>query len=206
MGGSNMKKALKIIIITLLILALMIAGFLFLLVGSYERVKTDIGHYNNDIHDIANASKLMPNLDSLNGYTEIAYTHKIKCYSTLVGFYSDGFALFVTYDDSNYDTIKNEVLSEYSFLQEPVMRSVDTYTLPVTEFEYNGFNMKIVPDEEYINYSACKSFMVIGFNDEEYRIVYMYYYDFDIDYIAEVGDDLEEEMCELIDTAFSWVD
>ena len=64
--------------------------------------------------------------------------------------------------------------------------------------------MKVVPDEDYIDYSACKSFLLLGFNDEECKIAYLYYYDFDIDYIAEVGDDLEEEMRELVDIAFSW--
>lgn len=201
-----MKKALKICLIVVLIMAIIFGGFVFLLVGSYERVKTNINQYSNDVNEIANAAKFMPDLETLTGYTEIEYTYKIKCYSTLAGFYSDSFALFVSYDEEKYAAAKNKALTEHSFLQQPVMCSVDTYTLPVTEFEYNGYTMKVVPDEEYIDFCACKSFMLVGFNDEECKIAYLYYYDFDIDYIAEVGDDLEDEMCKLIDTAFSWVD
>lgn len=200
-----MKKVIKTLIVVLLICALIVGGFFWLLAGSYELIKSDINQYEKDLQEIANASILMPKLDSLSGYTDIEYTYKIKCYSTLVGFYSDAFALFVTYDQNHYNAVKGTILSEYTFLEEPVMRSADTYELPVTEFEYKGYCFKIVPDKEYINYCACKSFMMIGFNDETSRIVYMYYYDFDIDYLAEVGENLEEEMCELIDTAFSWV-
>lgn len=32
------------------------------------------------------------------------------------------------------------------------MRSADTYTLPVTDFDYKGYHIKIVPDEEYIDF------------------------------------------------------
>ena len=201
-----MKKIIKVLIVILSICTLIIGGFFWLLVGSYERISRDIDHYEADLQQISNASKLMPKLDSVNGCTDINYTYKIRCYSTLAGFYSDAFALFITYDQNQYNTIKGKILSGYDFLEKPVMRSSDTYELPVAEFEYKGYYFKIVPDKEYIDYCACKSFMLIGFNDETSRIVYMYYYDFDIDYIAEVGDDLEQQMCELIDTAFAWVE
>ena len=200
-----MKIAVKIFLITLLVIALLVGSILFLLVGSYARVYRDIDQYEQDLAETANAAHFMPELDTLGGYTEVKYTYTVKCYSTLAGFYSDALALFVTYDETQYDKEKEEVLSKYTFLEAPVMRSSDTYTLPVTEFEYRGCSFKVVPDEEYIDYSACKSFMLIGFNDESSRIVYMYYYDFDIDYIASAGDDLEEKMCDLIDTAFTWV-
>lgn len=201
-----MKKVIKGIIVFLLICALIVGGFFWLLVGCYDRVKTNIDQYEKDLQEIVNAAQYMPELDSLHGYTDIEYTYKTRCYSTLAGFYSDAFALFVTYDQNQYIKEKETILSEYTFLDEPVMRYVDTYELPVTEFEYKGYHFKIVPDQEYIDFCACKSFMMIGFNDDTSRIVYMYYYDFDIDYIAEVGENLEEEMCELINTAFAWVD
>lgn len=201
-----MKKVIKVLIVILLICVLIVGGFFWLLVGSYERVKTDIDQYETDLQQISNAAKLMPKLDSMSGYTDIEYTYKIKCYSPLAGFYSDAYALFVTYDQNQYNTVKEKILSGYNYLEKPVMRSSDTYELPVTEFEYKGYCFKIVPDKEYIDYCACKSFMMIGFNDKTSRIVYMYFYDFDIDYIAEVGENLEEAMSELIDTAFAWVD
>lgn len=201
-----MKKVIKSLFAVVLICALIFGIFLLLLLGNYSQVRTDIAKYEKDLLTIGNAAKLMPELDTLGDYTDIEYTYKLKCYSIFMGFFSDAFALFVTYDQDQYNTEKEKILSEYIFLDAPVMRSADTYELPVTELEYKGYSFKIVPDEEYIDYCACKSFMMIGFNDETSEIVYMYYYDFDIDYIGEVGDNPEEEMRELIDTAFAWVD
>lgn len=200
-----MKTAAKILLVILLIVALITGSVLFLLVGTYARVYKDLDQYEQDLAQIANAAQFMPELSTLGGYTDIKYTYTVKCYSTIAGFYSDAFALFVTYDQTQYDKEKEEILSKYTFLEAPVMRSSDTYTLPITEFKYKGYSFKVVPDEEYIDYSACKSFMLVGFNDELKRIVYMYYYDFDIDYIASVGDDLDGKMCDLVDTAFTWV-
>lgn len=201
-----MKKGIKVLLIVILICSVMIGGFFWLLAGNYVRVKTDIDKYETDLQQVSNAAAFMPKLDALSGYTNIKYTYQNRCYSTLAGFYSDAFALFVTYDQNQYQTAKRAILSEYTFLEEPVMGSTGAYELPVTEFEYEGYHFKIVPDKEYLDYCACKSFMMIGVNDETSSIVYMYYYDFDIDYIAEVGDHLEEEMYELIDTAFAWAD
>jgi len=199
-----MKKVLKVLLIIVLIIALLIGGFMFLLAGSYSRVKRDINSYSTDVEKVCNAAKLMPDLESLGSYTDIEYRYKIKCYSTLVGFYSDGLALFVTYDKDQYETFKNQAISNYTFLQAPVYDSRGYYELPVTEFNYKGYTMKVVPDEEYIGFCACKSFMLLGFNDEANTIAFLYYHDIDIDYIAEAGENLEEEMCKLVDSAFSW--
>ena len=199
-----MKKFIKVILIVLLIIALLLAGVLYLLIGTTEQIKTDITQYKEDLQEIGNAAVYMPDLELLGNYTGIDYRYKTKCYSPLLGFFSDAFALFVTYNDSQYNIYKNRALSDYTFLQQPIKRSADTYELPITEFSYKGYEIKIVPDKEYIDFCACKSFMMIGCNDEASTIVYMYYYDFDIDYIAQEGEDFEEEMCELINEAFSW--
>lgn len=200
-----MKKAFKVIIIIVLAIVLAIGGFLTLLLGSFERVKTDISKYSEDISEIGNAAKFMPDLETLNGYTDIEYTYKIKCSSIFMGFFSDGYALFVTYDKERYEAQKDEVMSNYTFVQKPILGFGNTnYTIPIAEFQYNGYDMKVVPDEEYIDFSACKSFMLLGFNDEECKIAYLYHYDFDLDYIAEVGEDLEDEMIEFMDDVFAW--
>ena len=200
-----MRKIIKNIFIVLLVLVLFFAAFLYLLIGTYNWIKTDLTQYEQDIQKIGNASVFMPDLESLGSYTDINYSYKVKCYSPLARFYSDGFALFVTYEDAQYQAYKAKVLTDYAFLQEPVKRSQDTYELPVTEFSYKNYHIKIVPDEEYVDFCACKSFLMIGFNDDDSRIVYLYYYDFDIDYIAIEGEDTEKRMCALIDSAFEWI-
>ena len=199
-----MKKFWKIMLIIVLVPVLLLGGCYYLLVGTSERVYTNLNNYEKDLQAIKNAANFMPSLDSLTGYENIEYTYKVTCYSHLAGFYSDAYALFVTYDDAQYEAKKQEALGSYEFLQEPIKRSDDTYELPVAEFAYKDYTMKVVPDEDYIDFCACKSFLLLGFNDHKRTIAYLYYYDFDIDYIAQVGEDLEEEMCRLVDEAFAW--
>lgn len=197
-----MKKVLKISLIGILVMVLAISGFLLLLFGSYEQVNTDISRYNEDISEIGNAVKFMPDLDTLTDYKDIEYTYKIGNKSIFV---SNGYALFVTYDAEQYKTKKDEVMSNYTFVQNPILGLGNTeYTIPVAEFRYNGYDMKVVPDEEYVVYQACKSFMILGFNDEECKIVYLYHYDDDLDYIAKAGEDLKNEMIEFMDDVFAW--
>lgn len=190
-----MKKILSLIIVVCVVLA----GC-----SPRETVTTNIDEYYSDCEMLKNASTYMPKLTDLGEYLDLKYTYQVTCYSNFMGFYSDTMALFVKYDSETYAEEKERVLGSYKFLEEPVMRSSDTYELPVTEFDYNGYRMKVVPDEDYIDFCACKSFMILGFNDDACTIAYLYYYDFDLDYIAEADEDLEAEMRGLVDVAFSW--
>ena len=174
-----------------------------------EKVETDIDKYESICNEVENASVLMPDLDEIGDYNEVKFTYKIYCYSFFIGFVSDGIGLWAQYDESDYEEEKERVLSSYEFLEEPIIDSRGLYELPVTEFAYKGYDTKIVPDEDYIDFGACKSFLMIGFNDNEYAICYLYYYDIDIDYLYdEETDDYtpEERMVDLVDTAFEWVE
>lgn len=189
-------SVLAVIVISVLVL------FIVYLVNydSYEIVSTDITQYEQDCLTYQNASLFMPTLESLTDYTDISYSHKTMVYSSFMGFASDGLALFVQYDESVYGVKKTELLNSYTFLEEPVFDG--DYELPVTEFFYKNYQMKVVPDENYIDYSACKSFALIGFDDVNKRIVYCYHYSFDLDFIAELGEDLELEMHKFMNNVF----
>lgn len=204
--GCGMKRILLIFLCILIASAFFIGGFFALLFGSYERVETDIAKYSDHLHGIGSAERMMPALDSLGNYASLEYSYKVHCYSTFVGFFSDGYALCVTYDESQYEHRKTEALTSYAYLQEPAIAEDGDYLLPVTELDYKGFTLKIVPDEDQFTYCPCKSFMMIGFNDTEYKILYLYYYDFDIDYIAAADEDPVDEMTELIEDAFAWIE
>ncbi len=167
-------------------------------------ISRNLDTYVTDCESVKNASVLMPNITDLGAYSQIKYTYQSTCYSILMDFNSDGLALFVKYDQTIYAIQKEKTLHSYTFLDEPILE-FDKYVMPVTEFEYRGYLMKIVLDQEYIDYCACKSFMMIGFDDANSAIAFLYYYDFDIDYIADIDEDLNYSMRNLVDDAFAWV-
>ena len=199
-----------IVILFSVIAAVILSAIVFLVVyfvkyDEYDEVSTDIAGYDQDISDICNASDFMPSISSLGAYEDIRYSYKVYVYSSYLNFVSNGWALFVQYSDSEYEAKKADLLSKNVYLTKPVT-SGERYELPLTEFQYKGYNMKIIPDEDYIDYCACKSFALVGFDDENKRIVYLYHYDFDIDYIAEADEDLEKEMHRFMDSVFVWND
>ena len=154
-----------------LILMLTIVSFLFTGCGNQEEISTDIDNYASDCEAVENASVMMPDLNELGEYADIKYTHQVTCYSRFMGFYSDGLALFVKYDTDTYEEEKKKVLSSYTFLEEPIILDSEIYEIPVTEFKYNNYLMKIVPDEEYIdlNKKMCdftdKAFSWVSFDN-----------------------------------------
>lgn len=198
----SVKFIIGLVSVIAVIIIIATALFVFLLLKEDETVSTDIEEYEEDCAYYVNASDFMPDLDSLTDYTEIFYSHKTKVYSCFMGFASDGLALFVQYDESVYEMKKAELLNSYTFLETPVIYD-DRYELPVTEFFYKNYYIKVILDPDYSN-SACKSFALIGFDDESKSVVYCYHYSFDLDYIAEQDEDLTAEMCEFMDDAFAW--
>lgn len=172
---------------------------------SAGQLTVDIHRYEEDCAAVRNAADFMPSLDSLGSYERVRYSYHIECISYLMGFYSHGLALFVTYDEGNYAVQKALAPLRYHFLEEPVKRGED-YLLPLTEFDYRGYSLRVIPDADYIDHCACKSFAMLGVNEALRTVVYLYFYDFDIDLIAKENDDLEAKMRHLMDYAFVWVD
>lgn len=103
------------------------------------------------------------------------------------------------YDDF-YIPYKHFLEEEYEFLAEPVESDMleGHYTVPVTEFEYNGFHMRVAAGGEY-----PKKFGIVGYNDETKEIAYLWFHDPDWDYIAGPDEDKEQAMKDFVDNNFS---
>ena len=201
----NNKKfiiGLVAVIGVIIVIAFCLAKLYFTKYDSGEIVSTDISRYEEDCANCKNASDFMPDLDSLTDYRSLFYSNKTFFYSYFMGFASDGLALFVQYDESTYELKKTELFNSYTFLDAPVFDG--DYELPVTELYYENFYLKIVPDDEYVDFCACKSFAMVGFDDESKTLVYLYHYSFDLDFIAEADEDLEAEMRRFMDEVFEW--
>lgn len=172
---------------------------------------TDIEKYDKYVEKTKYASQFMPKLNELDNYEEVKFGYRLVSYSIFMGFCSDGISLFVTYDDNYYDE-KEKVLNNYEYLKEDeiIYGRNESVQFPLTIFNYKGYTIQIVPNRNYWSNGelTCKSFMMVGYNDSNKTIVYMYYYDFDHDYLYEENnkETREERMHRFIKVAFVWYD
>ncbi len=129
-------------------------------------------------------------------YESVYYDHNKR---VLLWFVTDTMTVKAKYDDF-YESKKNEIEQSYEFLTEPIESDMleEHYDVPVTEFEYNGFHMRVADGGEY-----PKKFGIVGYNDETKEIAYLWYNDLDNDFISEPDEDREQAMIEFIDDNFN---
>ncbi len=197
-----MQKLIKHVITCLL------AGILiFSSVGCAKTTTSKkLSDYNKYVESVGNAIDLMPALEDFGDYKNAEFRYYLDESFFIIYLASHGLSLFVEYDNDDYNEIKETALFVNDFLTEPVYLSFTKYyELPVTELDYKGFHLMVVPDYERFDYCACQSFGMFGYNDETKTVVFLYFYDADLDLIAEPGDDLEAEMTEFSDRSFLWL-
>lgn len=129
-------------------------------------------------------------------YESMEYDHKKKI---LLFFFTDTMKVTVKYDDF-YHSKKREIEEIYDFLAEPIESDMidGHYLIPVTEFEYNGFHMRVADGGDYPH-----KFGIVGCNDETKEIVYLWFYDTDYDYIASPDEDKEQAMIDFVEENFN---
>ncbi len=126
----------------------------------------------------------MPNLKDIGIYKEIKIYYKV----TKKIFWNDvkSLSLIVNYSTEQYYVNKNKILEQYSFINQEKAELKDY------KADVNGFHIQVVEDEQGISddYTTfyCKRLFMIGFDDVNYQIIYLYHYDFDIDYIEDLDD------------------
>ena len=190
---SKMKTFWKIVLyIPLLILFMIIfIGFSFLgefrVLNSYK--DENVAEHYSEVED---AFVLMPKLN------EIAKPDTIEYYDyylqSAVFFTSDTDVLICRYNEIDYSEQKALLDERYTFQQETIV--MYGYSCePI--FEIDGYVFRGLSDKEYgyeIEYP--KQFVMIATNDDNCEIVYMYFYDDDLDYI--------ESMADFINTDCGW--
>ncbi len=160
-------------------------------------------HYAEDIkfHD---AAAILPDPDSLSDCKDTKYTYK-HSYDI---FDTYGLALFAEYSGEDYESKKEEALDSYDFPSKDVFSVMGYMTLYAKPVSCNGYTFRALPagnnpDYTYNDY-ACKSFGYVGYNDEERKIAYFYFYDPDRDEIAEKGSDAETAVSYLLTEYIDW--
>lgn len=201
MIGTVIMEALAAIglIIQMIIL---IPFFIILLLISLlipPTVDTDIAQYEAYRQELNYAAEFMPALDELGQSEELRFGYQetpefIFCPKTM--------SLTVRYNEATYEAMKQQILTANDFIETPVI-DTDGDILLDDSFTHHGYDFQSLPMLEY-EYTACKYFGLLGVNDEQYSIAWLYYDDMDRDLIAEPDEDLDDEMRNLIDDEFHW--
>jgi hypothetical protein len=176
-------------------------------IGIISILDDEIENYPDVIAEVKYASDFLPALSDLSDYTNIRYSYRERYYGFLFFlpmFVSEGVTLFVEYPEDIYEQKKAETLANYEFTSEEIYDGDGNLKSPLSHFEYKGYSFQADINEEME--STVKSFMLVGYNDETNKIVYCYFYDFDLDVLAWSGEDPLTAMHRFMDGSFYWND
>lgn len=186
-----MKKKCLIIIILI---------FIFNNIGCSNSNSNIKEYLSRDNTIDSKAKDIMPNLDELPSYEGIKY---VSTHKSIILFESDSIALIVNYDDDTYENEKHKLDEDYIFLNEKVKSKFDEtkYYIPQNEFSINSYNFRVIDDTQSSNIEFPKSFGIIGTSDDKKSIAYLYFYDFDLDYI---GEEKDSSMADFVNKYFKY--
>lgn len=210
------KSVLAILFVVTLPARLLFYAFLFIDIpfsGRDEGKFVDISEYESYRNKIKYAEEGLPSLDEIGDYTEVLFGYRKVVDSHVMGFVSYGLSLFVDYDVSQYSSAKQFSESHYNFITVPIIQDDGDYTFPVAEFSYDGYEFKIAYTSASVYRSTKeehiypKSFTMVGFDDKNNSIAFLYYYNFDLDVLCFKDDEEEYKngrMQKLIEEEFYW--
>lgn len=184
------KKKYIIVAISFIVFVIV---FLIITSGTWK------SRYNHYLEKIPGSELFMPNLDELGDYDDIDVRYKN---TWKIIFNAKSIALYVTYDDSEYEIRKTALFEQYTLLVEPVVRG-DSYLMPEVVTVVNGYYIYVVDNTEgYEEYIFPKKFGMIGFNDDTNELVYLFFYDIDLDLISLVENGPEGKLASFIQRYF----
>lgn len=182
-----MKKYL-IIITLVIILILSFIGF------SNSNKKEKKEYLNSGSKIDIHAKGFMPLIEELPKYQDISYKYN---HVSIILFETDTIMLVVSYDEETYQKEKEKLTVKYKFLDHKVVSDYDEnkYYIPEHQFSINNYDLKVVDGNDNYQAEYPKSFGMIGISDKKRSIAYLYFYDYDLDYIQ---DDSESPMANFV--------
>ncbi|UOQ49824.1 hypothetical protein MUN88_07050 [Gracilibacillus caseinilyticus] len=165
---------------TLLMIMILACG----LSGCGQTSSTAIDDYlNTGTRLDEHAKDMMPALDDLLEYEDVEYVYTHK---RILLFQAHSVALIVQYDEETYEGAKEKLADHYTFLNHEISSDHSEETIiPDYEFAINSYTFKVAKGNEESHTHYPKSFGMIATSDEKQRIAYLYFYDFDLDYIGD---------------------
>ena len=135
-------------------------------------------------------SDFLPEPDEIGETQSLTYYHVGQFYSII--FYSDSYVLICEYTEAEYLQQKALLTEKYVFEYE-----TDEYDGNVCYpyAEINGFYFRRLADVEGADMyeSYPKEVHIVGTNDETCEIVYLDFYDFELDYIPDLTEFISED-------------
>lgn len=184
-----MKTKNKIIVfITILFIFVL---FLSIYLWKHQKT-TNVQKYESYLNKVRYAKFYFPKINELGNYKKITLTYKHT--RELLFFTTKSIGLFVNYSEEEYNTVKENVISTYSFYEEEVEKLLKHPTA-----EFRNYNFKIVDSpmcydqssENCNKYELPKFFEIIGFNDQQQKLTFIFIDAEDLDWIDELKEILE---------------
>ena len=169
-----MKKILCVLIACVIALSLCSC--------SSHRIETDDPDaYIKYVDDTVGAEDCMPALGECGDYSSFSTTRKRISFI----FLTETVGLFLSYDEEEYHRQKEKILSEYEFFQKG-----DEDLASDPDASVGGYDIRLVKRE--YPYDTRKNGLLIGVNDTERKLCYLFYSDYDMDRIEDLDDYIDE--------------
>lgn len=151
------KKVLSLISIVI---------YAFVLLACSGKLYTNSDEYLGYIDQVPGSDSFMPNLLDLPPY-QFAEVLLFENYDS-----GKSINLVITYSEDEYAFAKDSISSKLVFLEDPLME-YDYYIVPQVEFEYKGFVIKVVSDD---NFDYPEQFGMLGYSDAKFQISFLFFF------------------------------
>lgn len=181
------KKIVFDIIILVLFVILFLFGYIF---GKFEMLE----HYENE-DAVKYYEEVADGLNPLPGVSEIGNPQEIEFYdyfSTQFGIFTcDSDVLVCKYSETDYNIQKEELEKKYIFQNEPMEAHgyVCEQNVQIDDYVFGVLSV----NGEYETIYYPKRMILIATNDVSNEIVYMSFYDDDLDYVTSLEDFINED-------------
>lgn len=186
---TNTKNGFKIFLKVLSIILGVHIVFYVLFFASIPLTEksNDENDYETYLSEVKYADKHMPSIAALDDYEEISINRKTKKYLL---WKRDSISLKVSYDDESFAEAIKKINAKYSFVAEKKENLHDCSA------SINGYRIRIVEKQEthssYTFYDYPKGFLMVGINENNNSVIYLFHYDFDLDEIKDLDDFIDK--------------
>ena len=136
---------------------------------------------------LAEVNTLLPSLDEIGQPCELEY---INYYGSQFIFAWDAYYLICSYDDEEYAFQKALLEERYIYQDEKLHNGISSFDPSV---ELDGFIFRALSIEGDYDFRYPKQVYLTGYCDQSKEIVYLMFYDIDLDYISSLGEFINDE-------------